>query len=105
MTSNRMVLGILGIVFLVIVILSSSKILDSLRKKTGIFPKREEIKNTNITATPIPLSDRNGANDKNNNESTTFNGSETPATGPSALIYLLLGGGIFAGAAIKKFKG
>ena len=90
MTSSRVILALLGIIFLFIVILSSSRILDTLRRRVGLVPK-QEVKEIQITITP-------------GQENSKDEGKEIPQTGPAAIVYLLLGGGLLSGIAIKRFK-
>ena len=91
MTSSRLILALLGIIFLFIVILSSSRILDSLRRRVGLVPKQDQVKDSQVTITP-------------GQENSKDEGKEIPQTGPAAIVYLLLGGGLLSGIAIKRIK-
>jgi len=79
MSSNRITLAFLGLIFLVIVVLSSS---------------RKEV-----------VKDANQSEEISVNSNSTFSGKETPATGADSLLYLLLGAGLFSGIVIKRIKG
>lgn len=93
MSSNRITLAFLGLIFLVIVVLSSSRILNAIRSKTGLSSQKEVVK------------DANQSEEISVNSNSTFSGKETPATGADSLLYLLLGAGLFSGIVIKRIKG
>ena len=101
MLSSRIILAVLGLILLVLVVLSSSKAFESLRKKIGIQPQRAQISDAQITLTPTP----SAAAEKKEKAKTTIQATETPATGPFNIVYILLGSGLLSGVIIKKFKG
>lgn len=105
MGSNRFILALLGIIFLVIVVMSSSRLIDAIRKKTGL--QKSQISDAQISMTPTPIEaqiEENKAVEvaQNNKQ---FKGSEIPSTGPNEVLYIVLGGGIAFGTLIKRFKG
>ncbi|OGF98737.1 hypothetical protein A3D78_07250 [Candidatus Gottesmanbacteria bacterium RIFCSPHIGHO2_02_FULL_39_14] len=99
MTSSRFILALLGLIFIIIVILSSGRILDTLRKRSGT-PTQNQVKETQITVTP----ETKKANKKTALEPTAVppEGKEIPQTGPLGIAYIILGGGLLTGIAIKR---
>lgn len=93
MGSNRFILALLGIIFLVIVVMSSSRLIDAIRKKTGL--QKSQISDAQISVTPTLIEEKK----------VVGVGSEIPSTGPNEVLYLALGGGIAFGTLIKRFKG
>lgn len=90
MNSNRISLIFLAIIILVIVALSSNKIRDLLFKKSSTLSQKG-ISASEITPTPIE------------NRQMVKSGNTTPETGPTSLVYLLLGAGVGL-AVISKSK-
>lgn len=102
MTSSRLVLIFLGIIFLIIIILSSGRIAGALRSRfasyiPNIRPAESEIIPTPSLETDSPtpsvtpiLSQKSSPN------------SEIPATGPNSIIWLILGSSLIAGIILKK---
>lgn len=112
MSSSRLILIFLGFIFLIIVILSSSRIAATLRKSVGnIIPGAKStienitptptIKAETITPTPTVIisSNKGGTISKGG-----ITSGEIPATGPNDLLYLVLGGSVAAGIALKKLS-
>ena len=101
MTSSRIILALLGLIVLVMVILSSGRMMDALRQRLGLLPKTNQVKDSQITATPTKAATDKDAEKA---ETVSFDGKEIPQTGPLEFVYLLLGGGLLAGFAIKKIS-
>lgn len=107
MTSSRLILIFLAFIFLIIIILSSTRISNSLRSRFGnmvpsLKPTTDEITPTPTveeqvqTPTPTPTIFYG---------KTTTNGKivqNIPATGPADLVWLVLGGSFFTGVTLKK---
>lgn len=111
MSSNRFILLFLGIVFVIIVILSSAKIGGFLRTRFGRFLP-VSLQNTSkvtptptvittptpiltLTPSPVPVSKTNG-------KIKAAQSDEIPATGPNELVWLVLGSSFFIGISFKK---
>lgn len=104
MTSNRLILIFLAFIFVIIVILSSSRISNALRTRFGglvppLKPTTEDITPTpiaeTITSTPTPTTVYG--------QPTTKGGAKSiPATGPEELLWLVLGGSFLAGVTLKQ---
>lgn len=108
MTSSRLILIFLAFIFLIIVILSSSRISAALRSRfAGIVPS---LKPTTEDITPTPSIEIEtptptptviyGRGVSTNNPNT----KSIPATGPAELAWLVLGGSFFTGVALKKIS-
>ena len=104
MTSSRLILIFLGIIFLIIIILSSGKIAGALRERFASFipnlkPAEEltptptvEMETPTPTITlsyPRPSSSQSG---------------EIPATGPNNIVWLVLGTSLVTGIGLKKLS-
>lgn len=109
MTSSRLILIFLGFIFLIIVILSSSRISAALRTRFGkmvpsLNPTVEDASLTPTptlemaTSTPTPTIVYGGGVSKGG----TASAKNIPATGPADLVWLVLGGSFFAGVTLKK---
>lgn len=98
MTSSRIILAALGLFFLVLIVLSSSRIIQSIRNKIGLNPSQEQIQNSQISVTPSPL----GNSTETPTKPVTFEGKEIPGTGPLTTVYVLLGGGLFSGVLLRQ---
>lgn len=111
MTTNRLILIFLGIIFLIIIILGSNRIATSLRQRFANFlPKvSPTVTLEEVTPTPIsfgslkptitPISSPKVAG--TTTAKSTAN-SEIPATGPTDFAWLILGGSGLVGLALKK---
>lgn len=108
MTSSRLILIFLGFIFIIIVILTSSRIAGSLRSRFGgFFPSintttMEEISPTPTlaeeTPTPTPI-----ISSKQVKVTSTPSGT-TPATGPAEIMWILLGGSLVTGLSLRTFS-
>lgn len=107
MTSSRLILIFLAFIFFIIVTLSSSRISSALRSRFGklipsLTPTVEDASLTPTptiameTPTPTPTIVYGGT------KGGTNGAKSIPATGPADLAYLILGGSLFAGAALRK---
>lgn len=110
MTSNRVILLILAVIFLIIVILSSKRIADSLRTRFGqYFPSpftiQQEAK-TSTSPTPAKFAEINQTPIPTVNEQPVEKGgtsvTETPKTGPAEYLWLAIGGSVIAGVILRK---
>ena len=98
MTSSRIILAALGLFFLVLIVLSSSRIIQSIRNKLGLNSSKEQIQSSQISVTPSPLDN----NIETPTKPVTFEGKEIPGTGPLTIVYVLLGGGLFSGVLLRQ---
>lgn len=109
MSSSRLVLIFLGIILIVIVILSSSRIAGALKSRFGKLIPGLQFAGTSLTPTPTPFqvsptptktvtSNYSGPTGKS-----TPNGS-IPATGPAEVVWVLIGGSGAAGFLLRKFS-
>lgn len=98
MTSSRIILSTLGLFFLVLIVLSSSRIIESIRNKIGLNPSQEQIQYSQISVTPSPVESITEIPTK----PVTFEGKEIPGTGPLTIVYVLLGGGLFSGVLLRQ---
>jgi hypothetical protein len=108
MSSSRLVLIFLGIILIVIVILSSSRIAGALKSRFGkLIPG--QFAGAVITPTPTPFqvsptptktvaSNYSGPTGKSTPNSTI------PATGPAEVAWVLIGGSGAAGFLLRKFS-
>lgn len=109
MTSSKLILIFLGFIFLIIVILSSSRISAALRARFGKIIPSIKTSTEDQTPTPTPtieITDTptltptsvygRGATNKNNSS------KNIPDTGPADLVWLVLGGSFLTGVYIKK---
>lgn len=109
MTSSKLILIFLGFIFLIIVILSSSRISAALRSRFGKMIPTIGTKTQDLTPTPTPTFEvtdtptpsptsvyGKGTTNRNNS------GKNIPATGPADLAWLVLGGSFLSGVLIKK---
>ncbi|OGG00382.1 hypothetical protein A2Y99_00825 [Candidatus Gottesmanbacteria bacterium RBG_13_37_7] len=115
MTSNRLALIFLGFIFLIIVILTSSKIAGFLRTRFARFLPSNLKLTKQITPTPtptvklilqptiIPTVSLQSASSVGTRNKSSSNG-EIPATGPAEISYLVLGGSMLGGFILKKFR-
>ena len=108
MSSNRLIFLFLGIVLLVVVILSSKRIATTLRGWFGKYVPGvqtvEESPTPTITpyptvkiVSPTPLQKK--AIEVTRKSSPT---STIPSTGPETVVWLLLGGGVTGGIALRR---
>lgn len=118
MLSNRIILTFLGIIFFLIVILTSNRISAELRERFGGFipglipPDREKITPTptptvfqepSLTPTLTPIITDHPANNGRTDKGGT-SVDKIPATGPSSIALLLLGGSLGTGVVIRRFS-
>lgn len=107
MTSSKLILIFLGFIFLIIVILSSSRISAALRSRFGKLIPAINTNTEGLTPTPtIEVSETptptptivygRGTTNRNNS------GKNIPATGPADLAWLVLGGSFLTGVVLKK---
>ncbi len=101
MTSSRLILIFLGFIFLIIVILSSSKIAGALRERFGKFLPTA---NTTVETTPTPTIEAETPTPSLIPGATSTPSGEIPSTGPSELAYFILGGSLIAGLALKRIS-
>jgi hypothetical protein len=99
MTSSRVILGILAIILLAAVLLSSGRLKDIFKKTTNTTVN--QVKDAQVT--PFPTLEPTATQTPEG--SMDYNSSEIPSTGPSEVIYLLLAGSLVGGLTVKKFKG
>lgn len=106
MTSNKLILIFLGFIFLIIVILSSSRISQALRSRFGnlvpsLKPTTEDITPTPIfeTETPTPTPTVIYGQKGNTNSAKNI-----PATGPEDLAWLVLAGSFLTGFTLKRIS-
>lgn len=104
MVSSRIILVILSLFLLLIVVLSSSRVIETLRKKIGILPQQAKISTSQTAITPTATLTPGATNDETRAVNTTLNATEIPGTGPNYLTYILLGSGIISGVIIRKFQ-
>lgn len=122
MTSTRLILIFLGFIFLIIVILTSSKISSALRQRFAAFVPSMKLANIQggtptptgffemtltLTPTPTTVIRSPGTKTSNSVQNTTKGGlasREIPATGPEDLVWLTLGGSLTAGVFLKKIS-
>lgn len=113
MTSSKLILIFLAFIFLIIVVLSSSRISGALRTRFGklmpsLNPTGENITPTVTptieaeTTTPTPTIVYGGKYNTTTGTGTTSSATKIPATGPEDLVWLVLGGSFFAGITLKK---
>lgn len=131
MTSSRLVLVFLGIIFLIIIILSSNRIGQFARERFGKFLPNVKMPyqqisptptiKTVISPTPVKISslgtssnqqqgyqtDNSISNNLNNSATKGGNppATEIPATGPNEIVTLLLAGSGILGFYINKKTG
>lgn len=115
MTSSRLILIFLGFIFLIIVILSSSRISTALRSRFGkllppLTPTVEEASLTPTptvleTLTPTPTVVYGRGTNGTVNKGGTASPKTIPAAGPADTVWLLLAGSFFAGVTLKKIAG
>ena len=103
MTSSRLILILLGIIFLVIVMLSSGKIAGTLRERFASFipnirPAEE------ITPSPTHFQEETPTPTPTVIYGSSTETSEIPATGPNEIVWLVLGSSMVAGLSLKKFS-
>lgn len=101
MASNRLILIFLGFIFLIIVILSSSRIAGGLRERFGKFLPTT---NTTTETTPTLTMEAETPTPTLIPGTTSTPSGEIPATGPAELAYLILGGSLIAGLALKRMS-
>lgn len=130
MTSSRFILIFLGFIFVIIVLLTSSRIAGALRSRFGklipsIFPITASSSPTpkisqitpNVLPSPTSYASRfptgtpkGGSNaptaqrDAPDGASQSSQTGETPATGPETLLYALLGGSFLTGSLLKRYS-
>ncbi|OGG06979.1 hypothetical protein A3D05_02390 [Candidatus Gottesmanbacteria bacterium RIFCSPHIGHO2_02_FULL_40_24] len=97
MASSRFILALLGLIFIVIVLLSSSKILESIRSRTGLLTQNNQVEDSTQAPARTPTTVPTGRDASENKTSPPPESKETPSTGPTEIIYLLLGGGLITG--------
>lgn len=104
MTSSRFILIFLGFIFLIIIILSSSRISGALQKRFGnVFPP---LKFLSLTPTPTPkptsIPTPTPVPNVYNSNGTSIPSTEIPATGPEAVSLLFLSGSFLTGIYLKR---
>ncbi|MBI3954912.1 hypothetical protein HY338_00580 [Candidatus Gottesmanbacteria bacterium] len=114
MSSSRIILIFLGFIFIIIVILSSTKIAGALRARFGKFIPGGTVTSdisltpTNImptiTITPKPTNKVSvpSTNKGGQPVSKSSPTSETPATGPAETAWLIISGSLLTGIGIRK---
>lgn len=112
MTSSKLILFFLGFILLIIVIISSNRIADSLRTRLGKYipgikvakispTPRPTIEAETPTSTPTIVYGKDKGEFARKDISTT-KGGEIPATGPSEIVYIIMGGSLITGITLKK---
>jgi hypothetical protein len=114
MSSNRLIFLFLGIIFLVIVILTSKQIGTTIRGWVGKYLPIAQFQNLSPTPTPTPTSKITPSPTKTAYYPTMtpvasqFTGkkstpaSEIPSTGPDIVTWFLLGSGVGSGMLLRK---
>lgn len=91
MTSTRLILVFLGIIFLIIVVLAGRRIASNLQNSLAGL-NIPGFRGAQITLTPTPtVMEKKDSSDN----------GEIPATGPSEVVYLLISGGIIGGTVLR----
>jgi len=104
MTSSRFILIFLGFIFLIIIILSSSRISGALQKRFGnIFPPLKLYSTPTPTPT-IPIVEQPTPTPTRVYNYGAFSSpsSEIPATGPELISIILISGSFLTGISLKK---
>lgn len=114
MSSSRLILVFLGFIFLIIVILTSSQIAGALRSRFGNLIPGYKVANERVTPTPTKvtatptltptLGSRINSGTAGSTYSNKSHAAQTPATGPSDLILVLLGSGGGIGLLLRKIS-
>lgn len=107
MTSSRFILIFLGFIFLIIIILSSSRISSALQKRAGtIFPSLKFVSTPTPSPSPsptrIPIQPPTETPKLYNSGSTSTPTGEIPATGPEMVGLLFLSGSFLTGISLRK---
>lgn len=102
MSSTRFILIFLGFIFVIIVILSSQKIAGSLRERFGGIIPFPKATTEEITPTPSPIIEEITPTPTTITVGSSTPSDEIPATGPSEVVYLLLGGSFLLGTFFKN---
>lgn len=107
MTSSRLILIFLGFIFVIIVILTSSRIAGSLRSRFGgFFPTVNTTTTEEISATPPPPAETPAPapiTPPGKEKVTSTPGGTIPATGPPEIMWFLLGASFLSGLSLRKF--
>src|SRR3989338_6898370 len=114
MTSSRLILIFLGIIFLMIIILSSNRVIKGLRDRIGSILPVGKTAVQKTTPTPLPTkvmisitptstpSPKTGAV---SGEQITKGGvKQIPSTGATELAWLVIGGGSLIGLTLRKIS-
>ena len=104
MASSRIILGLLGIIFLIIVILSGRRIVDTIRNRTDLLPSIQNQQSETAgeeEETEITPQD-NGQNETPESENGSMEVKETPNTGPEIAGVILFSLGLLSGIVLRK---
>lgn len=113
MTSSRLILIFLGFIFVIIVILTSSKIAGALRSRFGGFfpPINTTTTETTEEISPAPtlvlspdLRRDEGLVEEGQIKVTSTPSGNIPATGPAEVMWFLLFGSLLGGISLRKFS-
>ena len=115
MTSSRLILIFLGFIFVIIVILTSSKIAGALRSRFGgFFPTINTITTEEISPAPTLVLRNEGLVEETPTPTpttppgqvkvTSTPSGNIPATGPAEVMWLLLFGSLLGGIALRKIS-
>lgn len=110
MTSSRLILIFLGFIFVIIVILTSSKIAGALRSRFGgFFPPINTTTTEEISPAPTLVLSPDVRRDEGLVEEEQIKVTSTPsgnipATGPAEIMWLLLGVSLLSGLSLRKFS-
>jgi len=90
---SRIILALLGLILLIMIILSSGRISESLKSRVGLDSNKSEEKEIKASVTP-----------EQENVMEASSGKEIPQTGIREIVYLFLSGGLLSGIALRKIK-
>ena len=90
---SRIILALLGLILLIMIILSSGRISESLKSRVGLDSNKSEEKEIKASVTP-----------EQENVMEASKGQEIPQTGIREIVYLFLSGGLLSGIALRKIK-
>ena len=97
MTSSRIILAALGLFLIVLVILATGRIYDSVRNRiSGTSQETTNENEVEISTTPTINEPESSSGQ------TQFTGKEIPSTGPINIVYVLLAGGLVSGIILKR---
>ena len=104
MSSSRISLILLAIIFLAVVVISSGKIIQNIRNKVPFLAQQSKTESGQSTPAPSVNPSVTKTAHNTNTQEQAVSPAQTPETGPNDWVYILLGGGLAAGLAVNKVK-